>query len=170
MTTGNDNAGVMVTEIGGVNRFSQIKIEAKKGSISLMGLKWTDLAEGVTTGGWCGYLHWDNLYGDAVISNDLKVNGNVGIGTTPSATYNLDINGSLNCTGLYLNGSAINQSQWITSGEGSIYNNNASGYVGIGLNLLSVALQMEQDEFMLVNQQHTGEALNIMEAVRLQHL
>eukprot|EP00960_Hanusia_phi_P010275 300384-Hanusia_phi.AAC.1 len=97
-----------------------------------MGLKWTDLAEGVTNGGFTGYLHWDNLYGDAVIPNDLKINGNVGIGTAPSATYNLDINGgnvsigsntttyklnvagNLNCTGsLYFNGTIFQQ--YITS-------------------------------------------------------
>eukprot|EP00960_Hanusia_phi_P059452 764170-Hanusia_phi.AAC.1 len=96
-----------------------------------MGLKWTDLAEGVTNGGFTGYLHWDNLYGDAVIPNDLKINGNVGIGTTPSATYDLNVNGSINCTSLFLGGSALNLPDWLKYGSVVYYN---GGSVGIGTN------------------------------------
>eukprot|EP00960_Hanusia_phi_P060618 764563-Hanusia_phi.AAC.1 len=77
-----------------------------------MGLKWTDLAEGVTNGGFTGYLHWDNLYGDAVIPNDLKINGNIGIGTTP--TYALDLyNGTAGASSPFIRlqgGGTINNS------------------------------------------------------------
>eukprot|EP00960_Hanusia_phi_P059221 764103-Hanusia_phi.AAC.1 len=104
-----------------------------------MGLKWTDLAEGVTNGGFTGYLHWDNLYGDAIIPNDLKINGNVGINTTPNTTYKLDVNGSLNCTGLYLNGSAFTASDWSKNGTVVYY---TGGNVSIGSNTTTYKLNV----------------------------
>ncbi len=38
------------------------------------------------------------------INNDLGVTGNVGIGTSPSATYKVNVNGTLNVTNVLLNG------------------------------------------------------------------
>jgi hypothetical protein len=65
------------------------------------------------------------------INNDLGVTGNVGIGTAPSATYKMNVNGTLNATNVLLNGNAITGSKW-TNGVAAtnIYYN--CGNVGIG--------------------------------------
>jgi hypothetical protein len=48
---------------------------------------------------------WDSTYGDVLSYN---TSGNVGIGTTtPNASYKLDVNGAINATGLYVNGTAV---------------------------------------------------------------
>lgn len=57
----------------------------------------------------------------------LRNNGNVGIGIAPA--YKLDVSGIVNATGLNVNGSPVNSSQWATSGTTITY---ASGNVGIG--------------------------------------
>ena len=65
------------------------------------------------------------------VNNDLGVSGNVGIGVAP-ATYKLNVNGSLNATSLFLNGTAFTGgSRWslIPSTTNIFYN---SGNVGIG--------------------------------------
>lgn len=54
--------------------------------------------------------------------------GNVGIGTTTPA-YKLDVNGTINATAIYQNGSPFNSSQWTTGGSSISFN---SGNVGIG--------------------------------------
>jgi hypothetical protein len=41
------------------------------------------------------------------VNNDLGVTGNVGIGVAPSATYKLNVNGSLNATSVLVNGSPV---------------------------------------------------------------
>jgi hypothetical protein len=48
------------------------------------------------------------------INDDLGVTGNVGIGTAPSATYKVNVNGTLNATSVLVNGSAITGSKWTT--------------------------------------------------------
>jgi hypothetical protein len=65
------------------------------------------------------------------VNNDLGVSGNVGIGTTPSATYKVNVNGSLNATSVLVNGSAITGSKW-TTGTPSTTINYGLGNVGIG--------------------------------------
>lgn len=59
----------------------------------------------------------------------LQTNGNVGIGTA-TANHKLDVNGSINATGILLNGSPIKETQWATSGTNINYN--AAGMVSIG--------------------------------------
>ena len=56
---------------------------------------------------------------------------NVGIGTTPHATYKVDVNGTLNATTLLMGGNPISGSKWTTATDTTeIYYN--SGNVGIG--------------------------------------
>src|SRR5439155_9754395 len=60
----------------------------------------------------------------------VDTSGQVGIGTTTPG-YKLDINGTVNATGLNVNGSAITSSQWTTSGSNINYAT-SGGNVGVG--------------------------------------
>jgi hypothetical protein len=65
------------------------------------------------------------------VNNDLGVSGNVGIGTAPSATYKVNVNGTLNATSVLIGGNAITGSKWTNGAVATnIYYN--SGNVGIG--------------------------------------
>ncbi len=65
------------------------------------------------------------------INNDLGVTGNVGIGTAPSATYKVNVNGTQNATNVLINGSAISGSRWSVGTPSTVICYN-SGNVGIG--------------------------------------
>ncbi len=68
---------------------------------------------------------------DVIHYNNISVNpstGNVGIGTTTPA-FTLDVNGIVNATDLYVNGSKYIGSQWTSNGNSIYYN---TGNVGIG--------------------------------------
>ena len=70
--------------------------------------------------------------GSAGIVGTSQFTGNVGIGKTASTTYKLDVNGSLNATTFFLNGTAFTgNSQWNTGTDTTeiFYN---VGNVGIG--------------------------------------
>jgi hypothetical protein len=59
-----------------------------------------------------------------------SVNNRVGVNTTsPNSAYVMDVSGTLNATTITQNGSAINGSQWTTSGTNISY---SGGNVGIG--------------------------------------
>jgi hypothetical protein len=61
----------------------------------------------------------------------IRNSGNVGIGTTDTSTFKLNVGGSINVSSLFVNGSAFTgNNQWI--GTTDIYNN--TGNVGIGTN------------------------------------
>lgn len=71
--------------------------------------------------------------------NDIyRLDGNVGIGTT-NPTYDLDINGNINLTGLiYQNGSQLAVSNW-SSGTGNDFYT-LDGSIGIGTSIISQRL------------------------------
>ena len=84
--------------------------------------------EGATTNN-LQFIAYNNSATGRIDMQIARGNGNVGIGTAPSATYKLDVNGSINATSLLISGTAINQSKWTTSGTSIYYN---TGNVGIG--------------------------------------
>jgi hypothetical protein len=57
-------------------------------------------------------------------------NGNVGIGTTDTSTYKLNVNGSINATSVLVDGTVISGSRWSVSTSPNIYYN--TGNVTIG--------------------------------------
>ncbi len=84
--------------------------------------------EGATTNN-LQFIAYNNSATGRIDMQISRGNGNVGIGTAPSATYKLDVGGSINGTSLLINGTAVNQSQWTTSGTRIYYN---TGNVTIG--------------------------------------
>ena len=84
--------------------------------------------EGATTNN-LQFIAYNNSATGRIDMQISRGNGNVGIGTAPSATHRLDVNGSINATSLLISGTAINQSKWTTSGTRIYYN---TGNVTIG--------------------------------------
>jgi hypothetical protein len=69
--------------------------------------------------------------------------GNVGIGSSTSSSYKLNVDGDINFTGtLYQNGSSFGTSQWSTSGSNIYY---SSGNVGIGTSSPALKLDVRGD-------------------------
>jgi hypothetical protein len=71
-------------------------------------------------------------YSGSAWTEKMRINGsgNVGIGTTNlTSGYKLDVNGTINATGIFVNGSAINGSPWATMGSNIGY---STGNVAIG--------------------------------------
>jgi len=77
--------------------------------------------EGTTTNN-LQFIAYNNSATGRIDMQISRGNGNVGIGTAPSATYKLDVGGSINATSLLISGTAINQSKWTTSGTRIYYN------------------------------------------------
>jgi hypothetical protein len=68
----------------------------------------------------------------------LGNSGNLAIGTSPHATYKLDVNGTINATSVLVGGTAITGSKW-TNGSTATNIYYASGNVGIGTSATSDA-------------------------------
>eukprot|EP00960_Hanusia_phi_P018177 534574-Hanusia_phi.AAC.1 len=69
-----EHSGVTISEIGGVDRFDKIRINQVKGNITILGVGWSERKNGITNGGWSGFLHYDNLIGSyAQIGNTVDV-------------------------------------------------------------------------------------------------
>ena len=85
----------------------------------------------------------------SVNTNTLHVNtqtSNVGIGKI-NPSYNLDVNGTLNASSLYINGSKLELNDWSSSGSDIYYTN---GNVGFGTNEFLHELNVDS-EFRISN-------------------
>jgi hypothetical protein len=89
--------------------------------------------------------------------------GNVGIGTTPHATYKVDVNGILNATSVLINGSAITGSKWTTSGNNIHY---TAGNVGIGTTNVFVPLQVYHISAATLRMQTTASGTPSVQLIR----
>jgi hypothetical protein len=76
---------------------------------------------------------WDGTGTDIM---RLANNGNVAIGTSPHATYKLDVNGTINATSILVGGAAISGSKW-TAGATATNIYYSAGNVGIGTSATS---------------------------------
>jgi hypothetical protein len=74
------------------------------------------------------------------------LNGIVGIGTDPSETYGLNLNGDININGnIYQNDNPYIGSKWTNCDDGIYY---SSGNIGIGTNVPLYKLQVDGDAFV----------------------
>ncbi|MFH1428449.1 MAG: hypothetical protein ABIH39_01780 [Candidatus Margulisiibacteriota bacterium] len=136
------------------------------------------LLEGYAANGFLGaYLHYDgaaNIFNigvhdpnDTITANDTNVitvvrnNGYVGIGKT-NPSYKLDVNGTINASGVLVNGQAISGGKW--GGDTDIYY--TGGKVGIGIDSeMSAPLHLytnNADTYqtgLRIEQDGTGDAL-----------
>ena len=89
----------------------------------------------VCTGGVCPATNFATL---TPATGNIYTAGRIGVGKTNPA-YPLDVNGTLNATALYVNGSPYIGSQWTTTGSNIYY---TTGSVGIGKTNPAVALDV----------------------------
>jgi hypothetical protein len=109
--------------------------------IILFGVNGTDPSGGGTagtgnilylSGNGGGHMFFNQTLSTITERMRIGNNGNVAIGTTDTATYKLNVNGSINTTSILIGGSTITPSKWSTtpSTTNIFYN---SGNVGIGV-------------------------------------
>ena len=137
----NDNPTIIFRQDGGANEASiglqsnALTISASYGADSTNGIIFktgTGQATGTT----------DPL-DVSTVRMVITDSGNVGIGSSTSSSYKLNVDGDINFTGtLYQNGSSFGTSHWSTSGSNIYY---SSGNVGIGTSSPALKLDVRGD-------------------------
>ncbi|MDH3252999.1 MAG: hypothetical protein OEM41_09425 [Ignavibacteria bacterium] len=103
------------------------------------GRRWQLYSTGTINGEGPGhFLLRDDSIGSVRLYVSGSSTGNVGIGTT-NPTHKLHVNGIINATDIYKNGSPLSTSQWTTSGSNVYYN---SGNVGLGVTTPTARFQV----------------------------
>ncbi|MFM7855404.1 MAG: beta strand repeat-containing protein, partial [Flammeovirgaceae bacterium] len=74
-------------------------------------------------------------FGDLVINQNGGLFGNVGIGKTPASGYKLDVNGTINATGLLVNGvdMTVGSSIWSRTGNSIVAQGSSAGAFTVNL-------------------------------------
>jgi hypothetical protein len=119
-------AGGMTTTNSSVGQFAFVN-----SSLGTTEKRVATIVGGTDTATNSGFISFYTASGGAFTVPQMRIlaNGNVGIGVS-SPTTKLDVNGTINATGLTVNGTPVGGSQWTTSGSTINY---SGGNVGIGV-------------------------------------
>ena len=137
----NDNPTIIFRQDGGANEAS---IGLQSNALTISASYGADTTNGIIfktgTGEVTGTT---NPLDVSTVRMVITDSGNVGIGSSTSSSYRLNVDGDINFTGtLYQNGSSFGTSQWTTSGSNITFSNGNVGIYGTSVQTPSSKLEI----------------------------